>query len=241
MIISSTGAAYLILFLAISFLTYRFFQYWLKNRDITSKYFLYFAVLMDIFALVRAVTGLFFANNTQILISSAVFATFIHGSVAAVCAYLIIHLNFPRVSPKIGFYAILFLALATTILYAILKPAHPYLESNGAINWGLSPATGPYLYFYILRFGLHLITFVPLLIILIRQFRASNVFYLKMRALGFSLVFFFGIITSLLDFFLIKILKFNAFGRDIVTGILGIILFVVIFITQKPNQPIQDF
>lgn len=240
MSLSITGIAYLILFSGIGLLAYRFFQYWQKSKDITSRYFFYFTISFTIFTLVRGITALFFADNTEVLIASAIFVTFIEGLAAALVAYLITYLKFSRISPKIGFYTILFLGLVTTILYAVLKPAHPYLEATGAINWGFSPAAGPYLYFYILRLGLNLITLTPLLVILIQQFRASDIFYQKMRALGLSSVIFFGIIIALLDFLLIEVLGLRAIIRDIVTSIMGISLFAIIFLTQKPPSQIKS-
>ncbi|GAH43518.1 unnamed protein product [marine sediment metagenome] len=102
MAFSFTGVAYLLLFFALGFLTYRFFQYWQKSKDTTPKLFLYLTISLTLFALVRTISGLFFANNTQILIKSTILVSFIEGLAAAIVAYLIIHLKFPKISPWLG-------------------------------------------------------------------------------------------------------------------------------------------
>lgn len=234
MAFSFTGFAYLLLFFALGFLTYRLFQYWQKSKDTTSKFFLYFAISLTLFALVRTISGLFFANNTQILIKSIIFVSFIEGLAAAIVAYLIIHLKFSKISPWLGFSVIFLLGLVATILTIIIAPQFkPFLESSGAINWGFLPlATN--LHYFILRLGIILITFIPLIIILFQQFRTSDDFYIRIRSLGLSVLLFLGIVIGLLDFFLTELLNLEVIHRDIVACFLSIFLFVIIYLTQKP-------
>jgi len=232
MIYSSTGFAYLLLSFALGFLSFRFFQYWQENRDTISKSFLYFAISLNLFALFKAVSGLFFADNAQILVNSTIFASFVQGLAAAIVAYLIIYLNFPKVSPWVGFGIIFTLGLIATWFTIINPPFQPFLEASGAINWGALPFTETF-YYTILRMGIILITFLSLIIIFIQQARVAEEAYVKIRLIGFSLILLLGIILGTLDFFLIKLFNLSAMVRDVVTGSLSILLFVVILLTQR--------
>jgi hypothetical protein len=231
--LSSTGIAYLLLFFSTGLLTYRFFQYWKEKKDTTSKLFLFFGATFAVFALVRTISVFFFAGNIQILLDSIIFVAFIESFAAAIVAYLIIHLKFPNISPWLGFGVIFLLGLLTTVLTTNIS-YQPSIGDAGAINWGFL-ASGAGVFYSILRLGIILITFIPLIIVLIQQFKASDDLIVKKKSFGLSLVLIMGITVGFIDFILTDLLKLNAFYRDITVGVLSIFLFIIIFTTQKPT------
>jgi len=227
MTFSFTGLAYLLGFFAVGLLTYRFFQYWRREKTTVSKLFLYSVGIFCFFMFITAVIGLFFAKNTQILKGSVISAAFLQGLACAVFGYLIIYLKFPRISPWFGFSVVFLLGLTATAL-TIVIPFHPFLEETGAINWGFQPLAD------LFRFLVFFITFVPLAFILTQQFRISEDFYIKARSLGMGLLLLFGLITGLFDFFLENVLKLGAISSDIALGLFSLSLFILVFLTQKP-------
>ena len=232
MTFSFTGVAYLLGFFATGLLAYRFFQYWRREKTIVSKLFFYFAAIFSFFMFITAIAGLFFAQNTQILKLTVIFAAFLQGLAVAIIGYLIVYLKFPQISPWLGFIPVFLLGLTATIL-TILLPFSPYLEEGGGINWGFQPKVD------FIRFFLFLITFLPLIFILIQQIRISQDPIVKARAIGISLILSFGIFTGLLDFFLERILKLGAVSSDIALGFLSIVVFIIIIRTQK--LPSSDY
>jgi len=232
MIFSSTGLVYLILFFALGLLTYRFFQYWKQKRDTTSKLFFLFALTFLSFVFFRAVSILFFANNIKILVDSIVLVSFIEDLAAAIVAYLIIYSKFPKISPWLGFSIIFILGLFVTIATAGIS-YQPSFEKMGAIDWGF-PLSGAGIFCSILRFGIILITFIPLIVILLQQFKTSEDSSIRKRSFGLSLVLMVAVIGGLADFILNSFLRLDAIYRDITIAILGVLLFIFIFITQKP-------
>jgi hypothetical protein len=227
MAFSYTGLAYLIGFFALGLLSYRFFQYWQKERTTTAKLFFYFTSVFTLMMLITAIAGLFFVLNNQILKILIFLTVFTQNIGLSICGSLIIHLKFPRISPWWGFLIVFFLGLVAFVL-SISIPFSPYLEENGGVDWDVPPLLG------MLRFFIFLITFLPLTVIFIQQIRTSKEPLIKKRALGLSLVLVFGIVAALSDFFLETILKLNTISSDIAMIIVGLVALIVIFFTQKP-------
>jgi len=225
---SFTGLAYLFSFFGLGLLSYRFFQYWKREKTTLSKLFLYFISIFEFFIFITAIAGLFFAKNIQILKVVVVSDIFLQGLASAIVGYLIIYLKFPKVSPWLGFWIIFLLGLATTVL-TIIIPFEPSFDPSGAIDWdvGKFPTS-------ILRTIIFLITFLPLVVIMFQQFITSKDFYIKTKALGLGLICLFGLIMGFLDFFLEKILKLGAISSDIAMGFLSVIVLILVFRTQKP-------
>lgn len=230
MTFSFTGLAYLIGLFALGLLSYRFFQYWQREKTTISKLFMCFTGTFALFMLILATAGLFFANNTQILRLAVISTAFVQNFAFAIIAYLLVYLKFPRISPWLGAIPVFLLAVVTTILTATI-PFNPYLESSGGINWDIQPVGD------IIRLFLFLITFVPLLAILIQQIRIAKDPAVKNRALGIVLILVFGILVSLLDFFLESILKLEAISSDIAMVALSIVVFIIVFFIPKPPSP----
>jgi hypothetical protein len=232
MTLSFTGLAYLLGFLAVGLLTYRFYQYWRRERTTISRLFFCFCGIFALFILITAIAGLFFARNTQILKGTVISAAFLQGLGSAVIAYLITHLKLPKISPWSGFTVTFLLGLAATVI-TILVPFYPFLEESGAINWDFPPLAN------VLRFSVFLITFIPLTIILIQEFRASGDPYLRAKFLGMGFLLLFGLITGLFDFLLENILKLEAISSDVIFGFFSLFLLILVFLTQKslPSKP----
>ena len=232
MTFSYTGLAYLLGFFAVGFLSYRFFQYWQKEKTVVSKFFFYFVATFTLFMLITAIGGLFFAENTQVLRWVVILAALVQSFGFAFVVYLIFYLKFPRISPWWGSAAVFLLGLATTFLTAI-TPFTPYLEASGGINWDIQHSQ-PLV--DIFRFFLFLITFLPLIVILVQQVKVSVDPRIKARAFGLGLIMVFGVLIGLLDFLLETILKLGAISSDIAMSVLGVVVLILIIFTQRPPK-----
>lgn len=217
-------------FFALGLLTFRFFQYWQREKSVVSKLFFMVAAIFDVFMLVNALVGLFFAQNAQVLKGTVVFAAFSQSFALAIDGYLVIYLRFPKISPWWGFSPVLLLGLAAAVLDIIL-PFKPFLESSGGINWDVPPGVE------FLRLFTFLITFPPLIFILLRQMKTATDFYAKARTSGLLLLHFFAVLVALCDFLLEKVFGFGAISSDIMLFLFGLVAFIMIYITQKPPPP----
>jgi len=233
---SYTGLAFLLGFFAVGLLSYRFFQYWQKEKTVVSKVFFCFAATFALFMIITAIGGLFFAENTQVLRWVVILAALIQSFGFAFIAYLIFYLKFPRISPWWGSVVVFLLGLTTTFLTAI-TPFSPYLEASGGINWDIQhnqPLVD------VFRFFLFLITFLPLIVILVQQVKVSADPKIKARAFGLGVVMAFGVLISLLDFLLETILKLGAISSDIAMSVFGVVVLILIIFTQRPPKKEEE-
>ena len=233
---SYTGLAFLLGSFAVGLLSYRFFQYWRKEKTVVSKIFFYFAATFALFMIITAVGALFFAESTQVLRWVVILAALIQSFGFAFIVYLIFYLKFPRISPWWGSIIILILGLITAYLTAT-TPFSPYLEPSGGINWDIQHSQ-PLIDIFMLF--LFVITFLPLIIIFIQQFKTSADAKVKARAFGLGLVMVFGILTSLLDFLLETVLKLGATSSDIAMSVLSVVVIILIIFSQKPPQKEEE-
>lgn len=235
MAFSYTGLAFLLGSFSIGLLAYRFFQYWQEGKNTTSKLFFWFAAIFAFFMFFVAIAGLFFAGNNQILRLIAIVAALAQAVACAIGGYLIIYIKFPSVSPWIGFIAIFLLGLLATFS-AIFIPFYPYLESSGGINWNIPLFVG------VVRSLVFVIVFLPLISILIRQARSSKDALLRSKAFGLSLLMVFSIVLGFLDFFLGTVLGLPAVSSAITLIFLSIVVFFLVFVTQKsPKKQKKEF
>ena len=100
MTFSLTGLSYLAAFFPLSLLTYRFFQYQVREKTAVSKAWFYFCFILSLFIFITAVSGLFFSQNPFVLKLTVVISTFLQGLASAVLAYIIIHLRLSQFSPN---------------------------------------------------------------------------------------------------------------------------------------------
>ncbi len=139
------------------------------------------------------------------------------------------HIKFPSVSPWIGFIAIFLLGLLATFS-AIFIPFYPYLEPSGGINWNIPLFVG------IIRSIMFVVIFLPLISIIIRQGSSSDDALIRMKAFGLSLLMVFSIILGFLDFLLETVFRLPAISSAITLIFLSIIVFFIVFVTQKPPK-----
>jgi hypothetical protein len=233
---STTGFAYLTLFLAFGFLAYRFFQYWRREKDLISKIWLYIIILVEIFALIKTIGGLFFSTNPAFLEMTMDAAAAIEAFIFAALAYLIIYIMFPRISPWLGFFPVLILGLIAFVL-TVMSSFNPYLEPSGTINWGLLSSGSFVIPMAILRAFLAVVLFIPIIIIFVQQFKTSEDPYVKRKSLGLSFSLIFASLSMLLDFLLVSFLKIDPIWRDISSITVGVILFItLVFTMPRPSS-----
>lgn len=227
---SITGFVYLLGFLALAFLSYRFYLNWQAEKTVVARGFFWFVAIIDLFFFITAVGGLFFSDSPEILRLVVVAAIFFQSSASAILGYLIPHIKFPRFSPWLGFSIIFVSGIVATIL-AALSIKYPFLESSGIINWNLGPTTD------ILRPIIFLATLLPMGIILIRQGMALQTREARIKAIGLGWTFLSGLIISVIESVLKSVFKLGAVSSDIAALVLALsMLFLVVF-TQKIPRP----
>jgi len=222
---SYTGIAYLFGFFAIGLMSYRFFRYWRQEKTTISKLFFLVLAPAVIFFFNTAIGGLFFVNNPSVLKWVAIISIFIQSFNFTAVIYLIFYLKFPKISPWLGAVPIFLIGLISTIM-AILNPFYPYIDHSGSINWNINPIVN------IPRAFLFLVTFFPLIIILIQQIKSSDPL-IKIKAFFLSIMAGLGIIIGILDFFHQSIFELSALSTDIVLGVFSIIVFIIVLLPQK--------
>lgn len=223
MVFSFTGLAYLSAFFMATVLVTRFFNYWRKDRTVVSKLFLFFTIPMAIFVFITALAGLFFADNTFVLKLTVFFSTFLQMLSCSIIGYLVSYVKFPKVSPWLGFSIIFILGIIATIL-TVLTPFTPFLEQDRAINWGSRPWADN------LRVLVFLITFIPLGIIFIQEYKKSKDLYVKDKALVLGFIFLTGFAIGFSEFFLEGILSWPTVTSDILSGFVNSLFILYFFI-----------
>lgn len=217
---SITGIVYLIFFIVLSYLLYRFLEYFKKDRTTVSKLFFLLTLPFWIFVLIRTISGLFFATNLDFLKFTFGAAAFLEAIGLAIGAYLISYLKFPNISPWFSFSLIFVLGLVATF-FTINIPYQPFLEQDLTINWNLDVVPFPLL---LLRLFIFMIIFIPL-ILFFKDLLKSEESALKSRAQKLILFFSFGLIVVILDFIILKFFRLGTIWRDISFIALSIILF----------------
>lgn len=227
---SITGLAYLSLLVSLGYVIYRFFLYWKREKDIIAKHSLGFTVPFWLFVLMSTISGLFFASNSDVLEQTRKIGAFIQAFAFAIMAYHIIYIQFPGVSPWLGFVPIFILGLIVAIFNLFFISFNPVLEPSGAINWGYSFGTLD-IAVSLLRLFLFFITFLPLIVILFSQFKNSPDSRVKGKALGMGLALLFVLIAASFDFLFISVFGLNPIWRDIAFIITSIVLLIALILT----------
>ncbi len=228
MLYSTTGIAYLSLFIVLSYLLYRFFKYFQKDRTTIPKFFFLLIIPFWILVVIRVIGGLFFLNNQDFLKFTIDAAAFFEAIGLAIGGYLFVHIKFPKISPWFGFFPILILGLAATF-FVINSPSQPFLESSGAINWDFSNAP---LYVLLLRAFIFIIVFIFFILIYIQTLKSADLF-LKKVAQRVIFFFFFGILIIILNFIVITIFHLDNIWGDMGLVVLSLILFFSLT-TERP-------
>ncbi|MFA5355388.1 MAG: hypothetical protein WC302_01455 [Candidatus Paceibacterota bacterium] len=235
---SSTGISYLMISISLSILTFRLFQYWRDKRDLTSRLFAFFGIFLCSFLLVRALSGIFFLDNYDVLIFSVYIVVFLQTIATSIMGYLISYLLLPKISPwiisSLAFLFGLFVTyLSTKIGYVI------DIREWGSISWNFRNSTLG-LVFGILRSLLLAIAFVPMAVVMIQQGRKGEDKLMRRRSLGLGIILLGGMLIGFLDFIIVGFLNFNIIYRDITTCIMAVVILVVVILTQKPSKQYKE-
>jgi hypothetical protein len=232
---SITALAYLSLLVSISYFSFRLFSYWQKEKNIVSKLWFIFTFIFCFFPLVKLIGVLFFAQSPVALERTIDIGGFIQALALAVAAYLVVFVRFPNISPWYGFSSVFLLGIISAV-FTVLVKFQPFIEPSGAINWGYSND------FYMMavsvsRTVMYLITFLPLIIISLQQFRKAQDFYAKRKALGIALTLCFLVFVAFVDFFVGRIFaKEGPFLRDLGYIIASAVLIITLAINQSMGK-----
>ncbi len=229
---SITSLPYLVSLASACFLAYRFFQYWKVGKTVLSKFFFYFVAIFSLFLSVTTFATMFFGKNIPLLKGAVIVTAFLEGVGAAFLGYILVYVLLPRISPWVGFSIPILLGTTAAVLSA-LTPFDIFIEPSGLINWGYRPIADT------LRNAVYLLTFFPMIIYLFVQYRKADNFYVKQRALGLEALFIFVMIIILLDYGLEIILSLPTYINEMVQVVLGIFLFIFLFLTQKSPSDID--
>jgi hypothetical protein len=232
---STTAIAYLIPFLALGYFDYRLFIYWKREKTLLSKLWFFSIFFFLLFIFIKLIYSFFFAANPFILRQSIYLGGFIQTIAMAITGYLIAYLSDKRIFCLPIFFTILIVGFTGSIL-TVFVPFQPFLDSDSALNWGIPKDNLLFLIASIIRSLLFLGTFIPMIVINLRQFMLSKDRDIKKRSLGLGLAFLFLVITALIDFLLINILNFKPIARDVGYMIAGTVLLISFLLTQKPSN-----
>jgi len=226
---SFSGLTYLFGFFVTAFLSYRFFQYWQREKTYTAKNFFYFIVIFASFCLITALGAILFPQNLIFLKGVVISATFLQGLAYAFLGALTVYLKFPRFSPKYGFGLVFLLGIIGTILIAAL-PFNPHLMENNWIDWDIQFWPG------VFRLTVHLLAFLPLGVIMIQQGLSSLESEAKEREAGLGLIFLlFSLSTPLI--FIVKGSLPERIGEDFIALVILSLVLIIVVLTQKPSKP----
>ena len=226
---STTGLAYLSLFIVLSYLIYRFLKYFQVKITTTSKLFFLLILPFWILSGIRTAGGLFFSDDQTFLELTIDAATFLEAIGLAVGAYLIFYIKFPKISPWFGFFPILILGLVATFL-TVNTSFKPFLESSGAVNWNIEASSFPLLF---LRFFLFGIVFVSLIFIYKQSLKSSDLSVRK-KAQRVIIFFLIGIGVITFNFIILKIFQLGTIWLDFGLVALSLLLFFSLITQEEP-------
>jgi hypothetical protein len=118
------------------------------------------------------------------------------------------------------------------LTYLTIPDREFILDESGALNLNYNLDN---FWYAATRTGLFALSFVPLIVIFLRQSFILREIRARTRAIGLTLVLFLGFFIGSLDFVFLELLKLETIIRDIMIGALSILMFFVVYFTQKPN------
>ena len=235
MYFSLTGISYLIILIALVFLAYRFYHYWRDKQDFTSKLFFFFACSLCLFMGVRTFVVLFFLNNEKVLLGSLYPVAFFQIISAVIGVFIVSNIKFPKISPWILPSIIFFIGLITLTLLHFANYSSAYVSDLGSVIWKRG-VESPFDYIYsLLRTLILAIGFIPLMVVMFQKVKETEDKTLKKRSFGLGIILLIGSTIGLWDFIFISMFDLGPIFRDISMAILGILLFFVVLVTQKPS------
>ena len=224
-----TGISYLVVFFSLFLLSVRFYQNWRRENTTVSKLFLFYAVTFLLSVAVTVIGSFFFTENTDVLKTVVIFASFFQGLMSSFLGYVIFYLKFPKIPPWIGFTPVFILCLASTF-YTASSSFYPVLEANGAIDWDIQ--AGPNIF----RAIVLLITIIPISVIFFQEGMKIQDKVSRNKSFGLALLFLVGLFAGVLEFLLEQYLNLGTISSDFAILFLGIYLFFLVIFTQKPSS-----
>lgn len=229
MMFSFTALAYFLFTLAIGAFSYRFYQYWKKEKDLVSKILFYVCFVFLLMGFKTLIGVLFFIENKLLINIFIGFNAFFQSIALALMAYFLVYVRLKNLSPKIIGIIVFILGLIATIL-TVLSPFSPYYEDTGAVNWGYAPNSVIPMAF---RAFLFVIIFLPSILIFLPQLKHAKDSYTKNKIFGFVAILVLGAIIPLFDFLLINVLKLDSIVRDFSMIFTSSVIFLVISMGER--------
>lgn len=227
---SYTGIIYIFSALIFGFSSYKFYKVWQKQKNFVSKIFAYlFGFIAIAFLIDGSFGGIIFLESSEIMNWIMVLGFLTFGIPLGILGYLAVYLNFPKISPKIGFFAMLFFSIGIGILN-IFYPTRVFLEPTKFINWEFHPLVG------ILRSLSFVIPSIFLTVAFFRQARITVDKRIKTRAIGFGMAFFLVIITSGSDMISASFIKSDPMIADLGLALASFVLLLVFILVPTIGE-----
>ena len=227
---SFTGIVYIFLTLGLILVSYRFFLYWKKSRDIISKLVFIAMVLITIICSFGILTGIIWVHNTERIRMLLIISSFFVALFNALLAYLTIYIKFPKVSPWWGFGTLFTLGIITSVL-TIIIPIKPYLEPSGGVNWGIPIPIG------ILRALCYFLGAFPLSIIFFKEWLKAKKHFLKIKSILLAMFMFFVATIPTDDFVIEPAFHIHALVSEVLILIASAISILVYIASIKIRPP----
>ncbi|MBC8385258.1 MAG: HD-GYP domain-containing protein [Candidatus Cloacimonetes bacterium] len=223
---SFTGIVYTPISFVFSFVTYRFYREWEKNKTSESRDIFSIFASLTFVCFSGAFAGTVFTHSKtgiiRMLIASSILLTFANGFLG----HLFVHLKFPKISAWWGFGTVFIYGSIITIL-TIFSEILPKLETSGGLDWGL-PNHIDYL-----RSIVYFMGTVPISIVYLQKYRETDERYLKSEYLFLVMVFLFALGVVIVDFIIEPLIGAEALLSEVALLIFAIIGMVLYFILHE--------
>jgi two-component sensor histidine kinase len=208
------------------FITYRYFQDWKKDSTVVKKDLFLVFFFLTIVCGAGTLAGTLFAENKiyiiGLLIISSVFVTL--GN--AVLGHLFVHLKFPHISAKWGFFPILIFGTFVTIWTAFSRIT-PVLEMSGGVDWGLP------LHIDLLRSVIYFLGVVPISIVFLQKYFRANNRFKKSQYLFLIMIFIFALLVVIVDFIIEPLIHARAALSEIFILITAVVVMFLYFLLNE--------
>ena len=139
-----------------------------------------------------------------------------------------------KISPWILPSIVFFIGLITLTLIHFADYS-VYVDDLGSVIWERGIKSSLDYIYSLLRTLILAIGFIPLMIVMFQKTKETDDKTLKKRSFGLGIILLIGSTVGLWDFIFISIFNTGPIFRDISMAILGVLLFFVILVTQKPS------
>ena len=231
---SFTGIVYTFLTLGLTAISYRFFLYWRKAKEIISGFLFLGISIITVVCGFGILSGIFWAESPEKIRLTVIITSFLVALANSFFAYLTVYIKFPKISPWWGFGALFLFGMITSVL-TIIVPVNPYLEATGGINWGIPLQIG------ILRALLYFLGCFPLFIATFERFIKRNIWSeepaLRIRAFLLGMLLLLGTIIPIDDFVVEPALGLHALISEVLILILAGVVILMYFISIRLRPP----